>query len=474
MEAGRRHAMHLLTLAGNARNHTAQAEESLAALEREAERLDAEMRQAGIELEDLGVQKGQSTLRFESAVDALKRLEAEIAFTRESLQARRLQENTQRAQANWFSCAVNRPPQPGAAVPLKCWTVRNHGYSTDTVRRLLKPGALGAGRSAIGTLADFLEVSGEHEAVVDEFLREELNYIVVESWVAAEEGVRLLKSGTDGRATFLVHSPEQRALFAEEPIETISGPGLTPLKDAIRVLNGFGRTLESILPKLGDGYLSSRTPRRAQRLAAHHIHAFFLTPGGECFHNTTVTGGNPAKEGPLALKRELRETEARLAKLAKSLADADAEIAANTRAIEELAAQLETRSTERRKAETDTANQGAALKQMEAEAQRIERRLQEWASQAARNKDAREAKSATIAQKQEETQRLEAERSAAEAALDQSQAQLDQLRQKREGLQQEAAVVTAELAGLEERRRGAEAGFPAHRSASIPTSSAAC
>ena len=29
-------------------------------------------------------------------------------------------------------------------------------------------------------LADFLEVSGEHEGVVDEFLREELNYVVVE------------------------------------------------------------------------------------------------------------------------------------------------------------------------------------------------------------------------------------------------------------------------------------------------------
>ena len=45
----------------------------------------------------------------------------------------------------------------------------------------------------VGTLADFLEVSGEHEGVVDEFLREELNYVVVESWGAAEEGVRLLK-----------------------------------------------------------------------------------------------------------------------------------------------------------------------------------------------------------------------------------------------------------------------------------------
>ena len=99
----------------------------------------------------------------------------------------------------------------------------------------------------VGTLADFLEVSGEHEAVVDEFLRDELNYVVVESWGAAEEGVRLLKSGVDGRATFLIHPAEQGALFKEET-DVISGPGITPLKDAIRVLYGFGRSLESILP----------------------------------------------------------------------------------------------------------------------------------------------------------------------------------------------------------------------------------
>ncbi len=51
-------------------------------------------------------------------------------------------------------------------------------------------------------------MSGEHEGVVDEFLREELNYVVVESWGAAEEGVRVLKT-SDGRATFLIHSDAQ-------------------------------------------------------------------------------------------------------------------------------------------------------------------------------------------------------------------------------------------------------------------------
>ncbi|MGA2206573.1 MAG: chromosome segregation protein SMC [Terracidiphilus sp.] len=453
MEAGRRRTMHLLTLAGNARNSTAQGEESLAALEREAERLDGEMGQAHGEQENLGAQIGESRQRFETADAALKRLEEEIAALRETLQAKRQEEGARRALANQLRS--EQASVAGRRDSLNA-LIRNHGYATDTVRKLLKPGALGPAVAPVGTLADFLEVSGEHEGVVDEFLREELNYVVVESWGAAEEGVRVLKT-SDGRATFLIHSDAQGELF-ETSAGPVKEPGLTPLREAIKVLNGFGRSLEAVLPKLRHGYLVENAIE-AQRLALRYTYAYFLTPEGECFHSSTVTGGKPASEGPLALKRELREIEGRLSRLETELAQAEKEAEALTRAIEALTAQVEARGEERRGAESEAANLGAALKQMEAEAQRIERRLQDWQAQAARNKDARETKRQTITEKREEAAQLEAEHTQAENSLNTQQAQLEVLRQKRETLQQEAARMTAELAGLEERRRGAEAGF---------------
>ena len=453
LEAERRHAMHLLTLSGNARNYIAQGEESLAALEREAERLESEMGQARIESENLGVQTGESRLRFASADATLKRLEQEIATLRETLQAKRSDESARRAQANHFrgeqAAVLGRRDSLQALI-------RNHGYATDSVRRLLKPGALGPSVAPVGTLADILEVSGEHEGVVDEFLREELNYVVVESWGAAEEGVRVLKT-SDGRATFLIHSDAQGKLF-ETTTDPTGEPGVTPLRDAVKVLNGFGRSLEAVLPKLRHGYLTENS-MDAQRLASRYRHAYFLTPDGECFHSSTVTGGKPASEGPLALKRELRETEGRLAKLEADLEHAQKEADTLSRAIEELTAQLETHGEERRTGESEAATLGAALKQMEAEAQRIERRLQEWQAQAARNKDARETKRQAIAEKREEAARLESEHSQADSGLNARLTQLESLRLKREALQQEAAQMTAELAGLEERRRGAEAAF---------------
>ena len=73
------------------------------------------------------------------------------------------------------------------------------------------------------------------------------------------------------------------------------------MKDCIRVLDGFGRSLEVILPKLRDGFVTPDADL-AKSLALENPNAFFLAPSGECFHNVTVTGGKPSVEGPLALE----------------------------------------------------------------------------------------------------------------------------------------------------------------------------
>jgi len=454
VESGRRNAMHLLTQAGVARNQTAQAEESLAALERDHQRLESEMAQARSEASSLGAERGQANLRFASATESLRQLEAEIAEQRTALASQRQHETSLRARSNQLR--GEQASLTGRRNSLDA-VIKNHSYSTETVRKLLKPDSLGPGITPIGTLADFLDVAGEHEAVADDFLRDELNYIVVKDWQSAESGIRLLRSTIDGRATFLVHPDEAPGdLFA--PPEEISAEGLIPLRQTIRVLNGFGKSLEAMLPKLRNGYLAPDS-ETARTLAIAHPEGYFLAPTGECFHSATVSGGKPAAEGPLAVKRELRETQRKLEKTEAELAQSELQAVAAARSIEELAARLELLSEQRRQSERDAANQGAALKQMESEVQRIERRLQDWLLQAARNKEAREQKQALIGQKLEEAQRLESEHKAAEARSEEFQQTLSELRQQRESLQQEAARVTAELAGLEERRRGADAAF---------------
>ena len=183
----------------------------------------------------------------------------------------------------------------------------------------------------MGVLADFLEVEDRYEHVVDDFLRDELNYIVVKSWDAADEGLRLLRSDVDGRATFLVHPEDSQAKFSfcceEAAITARQRDSVVPLKHCIRVLDGFGKSLEVILPKLGNGYIVP-DPNVGRELALQNPDAFFLSQSGECFHNVTVTGGKQRSEGPLSMKRELREVLRQVADLERAMAAEQARVAA--------------------------------------------------------------------------------------------------------------------------------------------------
>jgi chromosome segregation protein len=285
---------------------------------------------------------------------------------------------------------------------------------------------------------------------------------VVKSWDAAHEGMRLLKSDVDGRATFLVHPDDSQAKFSfAGDTTTDTEPrteGVKPLKDCIRVLDGFGRSLEVILPKLRDGFVT-HDAALAKSMALENPNAFFLAPSGECFHNVTVTGGKPSVEGPLALKGELRETQKKLTLVEAELGKAEITAATLARLLQELASRTESISEERRNAEKESANQSAALRQMDAEVARLERRRNDWLVQSERNKDQRQARQASIETQRDETARLEAEHATADAKLNELQNNIEELRYQREEAQQQAAAISAVLAGLEERRRGAEAAF---------------
>ena len=464
-EQNRRATMQLVQRTAQTRNEEAQAAAALAGLEREAERLLSESDIARQELETLGLQRGQVKMSFESVTERLKRLEAEIAELRLQIEASRGEEVQSKRRGDQLRGEV--ATLTGRRNSLES-LIREHSYSTDTVRNIFKTSAYKQntdGMAAVGTLADFLEVDGKYESVVDEFLRDELNYIVVKSWDAADAGMHLLQTDVSGRATFLVHPNDSQANFAfadgmtsaaQTNIEGIEG--VVPLKECVRVLDGFGRSLEVILPKLREGFVAPDS-YTARSLALSNPQAFFLSPSGETFHNVTVTGGRPRAQGPLALKRELAEVQQKVERAEQDLAQTDIHTAELQHQIAALNTTLEGKTHERRDAERESANSGAALRQMESEVARIERRLQDWALTSERNRDARNQKAELIARRQQEAAAFENERATLEATLIALQERLDEFRGQREDLQQAAAAAAAALAGLEERRRNAAANF---------------
>ncbi len=459
-ENQRRAGMQIMQRASQANNEQAQAEAALAALDRESERLADESATAREELEALGVQQGQIKMSFEDVTARLKRLEAEIVDIRHQLESKRLEETQSRRRGDELRAEM--ATHMGRRSSLEA-LIREHSYSTDTVRNIFRANSKNQNTGTlapIGTLADFLEVDGKYESVVDEFLRDELNYIVVKSWDAADEGMRMLQSDVAGRATFLVHPNDAQSAFpfAEGMTSSTSSNGIVPLKDCIRVLDGFGRSLEVILPKLREGFIAPDSAT-ARSLALANPQSFFLSPNGETFNSVTVTGGRPREQGPLALKRELAEVQTKLEGIEAELSKSEMATVALTREIADLTSALDSKNHERRDAERDSANSGAALRQMEAETARIARRLQDWQLAAERNRDSRQQKQDLIARKQEEAARFEAERAGVEQQVAELTEKIADLRANREDLQSAASAANAALAGLEERRRNANANF---------------
>jgi chromosome segregation protein len=417
--------------ASTLRNQHTQVNERLAGVDREAQRLQAEMATANSQMETFGGQRGQLGLEFETVSQRVAGLTEELRQTRQALDSRRHEESE--AKNHLDSLRAEYASAIGKKGSLEA-VIAEHGYSTESVRRLFQSGVMQGGMAPAGVLADFLEVETRYEGVVEDFLRDELNYIVVKSWDAADEGLRLLRTDVDGRATFLVHPEDSQAKFSfaidEKAHQVQPDRPIVPLKNAIRVLNGFGRSLEVILPKLRDGYIVP-DPAFARELALENPDAFFLSQSGECFHNVTVTGGKQRAEGPLSMKRELRDVLRQLGELEQALRHEEMRVLTSGREIKDLTSLLDRLEGEKREAEKQAMTSGHLLQQLESEFSRVSERLQT---------------------SRQELQRLEAERAEKGTLLDRLQMQIAEAEQKRTELDHFAAAGQEQLSGLRERR----------------------
>ena len=454
-EESRAAIMEVVASSSNLRNQLTQSEERLAAVDREAQRLQGEMASGNSQIAAFGGQRGQLALEFETVSQRVSALSEEIAQTRHLIDCKHQTEIESKNRLDGlraeYASALGKKGSLEAVIA-------EHGYSTESVRRLFQSGGLKGSLAPVGVLADFLEVEPRFENVVEDFLRDELNYVVVKSWDAADEGLRLLRTGVDGRATFLVHPEDSQAKFsfAVDEAARAQAPGhsLVPLKHAIRVLNGFGRSLEVILPKLRDGYIVP-DPAFARDLALENPDAFFLSQTGECFHNVTVTGGKQRAEGPLSMKRELRDVLRLLAELEGDLRDGELRVLALGREIKELTSLLGRLESENREAEKQTMTSGHMLRQLDSEMARVAERLGICERELQRLSTERFEQETQITTRQTELTSLQEEREDLERITSFANEQVSALRDQRDSAAQKSSQHVARVATLEERHRSA-------------------
>ena len=206
--------------------------------------------------------------------------------------------------------------------------LNERAYTAEAVQKLFSAsaGSESHGFRAVGVLADYAEVQEQYEGAVEQFLRDELEYIVVETFDHARAGVTLLREEVGGRATFFVDSLRHLKYEPKSTGATISSSGLVSrLDNLVDFREPLGPAAKQFLSKLQSAYLIE-TAAEAEKLARENPEQYFVTLDGTCFHGRMVTGGRAGEAGPLALKRELRMYEAEVARLEHAFAGTQADI----------------------------------------------------------------------------------------------------------------------------------------------------
>ncbi len=452
LETSRVAVLRLLGEAATLRNQLAQLDEYLAAMERDAARSRKEEEGALADQTRLEAVKNELSTRLSAQQLQLESLADRRRAVEEDLKSRQAKavESRQKLEAIRTSLSREKARKDSLEEILS-----HRAYTTESVKRLFLDVEHGqtADFRPSGVLADFVEVAdASWEKACEEFLHEELEYVVVGGWYEAERGVELMRASADGRATFLVH-PEASAASPLAP-DLSSHPGVFGrLRDMLRLTNGFAKAPQGLLPRLARCFLVTDRSA-AQALATANPDCFFLLQDGVSYHGHAVTGGKKSAGGPLALKRELRElsvvVEARQREsdeLSGSLEELERGTAILVEDLEALRTMQQAQEKdalaldhEQRKLAEEFARAGSRLSVARLELERLSR-------EDAKSRAQRETSQAQVAEK--EQARFDQEK-----LLEEARGEFERLQTHAHGIGEEHAALRAGLAGLEERSRG--------------------
>ena len=343
--------------------------------------------------------------------------------------------------------------------------LNDRAYTAEAVKKLFAANAesgsnAAGGRDfrAVGLLADYAEVAELHEAAVENFLRDELEYVVVETFDHARTGVSMLREELGGRATFFVDSLNKLNLVPEEhviPFPTAEGV-VSRLDKLVEFRDPLGHAAKQFLPRLKSAYLVE-TAGVAEKMAREYPAFCFVTPDGTNYQGRMVSGGRATEAGPLGMKRELRALEAEASQRETELTEALTEIQRVEAELAERESLLEKASAAHMEAEKSLVGATHQRDQARSELVRMGIDLRDCQNEIERLR--REVVAAENRVKLAVEQRAHATQSriSDEENLRTASAQLVDLRQLVETHQQQLSSKREELAAFAERLASAEA-----------------
>jgi chromosome segregation protein len=339
--------------------------------------------------------------------------------------------------------------------------LNDRSYTADAVQKLFAANERGGGHDfrAVGVLADYAEVEERHEAAIEQYLRDELEYVVVETYDHARAGVSMLRDEVGGRATFFVDSLRNLRLSSEyEPIVNFRAEDgvISRLDKLVEFRDPLGAAAKQFLPRLRSAYLTDSTAA-AEKLARENAQYAFVTPDGTCYQGRMVTGGRPDEVGPLGMKRELRALDAEVMQLEHQMSEKQAALEAAVAELHSTEQALTEINEKQRAAEREAISAMHRHGQMQSELARLGLELTICQNELARIRQ--EVESARQRAERARNQHAAAALSRAEADAESARLAeaLVQLRGSIQSEQNELAAGRAEFAAMNERLMAAEA-----------------
>jgi chromosome segregation protein len=338
--------------------------------------------------------------------------------------------------------------------------LNDRSYTADAVQKLFAANERGGGQDfrAVGVLADYAEVEEHHEAAIEQYLRDELEYVVVETYDHARAGVSLLRNEVGGRATFFVDSLRNLRLADYEPIINfrVEDGVISRLDKLVEFRDPLGAAAKQFLPRLKAAYLADNSGA-AERLARDNPQFAFVTPDGTCYQGRMVTGGRADEAGPLGMKRELRALDAEVMQLEHETSARQATLEALNVDLQLAQKALEDVDLQQREADRNVFASRHRHQQMQGELARLGLELTVCQNELRRiRQDVEQARTRANRAKNEHATAT-SNRAAAEAERLRLTEQLTELRGSIESDQNELAAGRAELAAMNERLTAAEA-----------------
>ena len=349
----------------------------------------------------------------------------------------------------------------------------HHAYYSEAVQHLFNNSDL----RLLGTLADFVEVSPQHEPVVESVLGDRLHTVLVPTLDDAVRGIEMLNAQQAGRASFIsvgLHGGEEDPSVAPSVADvTDEGVSYTangvdeaesqagsisngvPFLSLLQLKPEILAVIERVWPDLSSITVVENL-QTAIRYSFTRSNQTYVALTGEAVRaGSLITGGSRKTQGTsvLTLKREIKELSSQIDEMSVGIENAQLALAATKQKIAELREQSRTLDSQVRTEEKNAVDRQARARELRKELERAEQHVRVVIEDTAQSERDRSELLVKVEQVKNELTAAEAQRTALEADLLNAQMTLGQAKGQLEEQSQVLSQMRAEAAARLERRR---------------------